>query len=203
MTQLKLAERPRPGAVRQQSFHPVLPGHGVPVREYGPARSTARGHRSDPADRSHACRGQALFTHTKCLNNASVGLPDRYDARGDEADLDRSIEYSRQALRTKTAAHHERPGWLSNLGNTLRHRFERSVVLADLDDAIEVLERAAATALKQWADRAGCLMNLGSALRTRAWVSRSTDFLRRAPRCSRSRSPRAACRVPSWARARP
>jgi hypothetical protein len=29
-----------------------------------------------------------------CLNNASVGLHDRYDARGDEADLDRSLEYS-------------------------------------------------------------------------------------------------------------
>jgi hypothetical protein len=37
----------------------------------------------------------------KCLNNASVGLHDRYDTRGDEADLDRSIEYSRQALRSK------------------------------------------------------------------------------------------------------
>jgi hypothetical protein len=28
----------------------------------------------------------------KCLNNASMGLHDRCDARGDEAGLDRSIE---------------------------------------------------------------------------------------------------------------
>jgi CHAT domain-containing protein len=118
------------------------------------------------------------------LNNAAVGLHQRYDARGDEADLQRSIDYSRQALSAGPGDHRDRPGWLGNLGNTLRHRYERTGALADLDDAIEVLERAVATAPKQWGDRRTCLTNLGSALRQRAWVSRSPEFLRRALQAS-------------------
>lgn len=118
------------------------------------------------------------------LNNASVGLHQRYDVRGDEADLQRSIDYSRQALRAGPGDHRDRPGWLGNLGNTLRHRYERTGALADLDDAIEVLERAVATAPKQWGDRRTCLTNLGSALRQRARVSQSPEFLRRALRAS-------------------
>ncbi len=118
------------------------------------------------------------------LNNASVGLHQRYDARGDEADLQRSIDYSRQALSAGAGDYRDRPGWLGNLGNTLRHRYERTGALADLDDAIEVLERAVAAAPKQWGDRRTCLTNLGSALRQRARVSQSPEFLRRALRAS-------------------
>jgi CHAT domain-containing protein len=113
------------------------------------------------------------------LNNASVGLHNRYDARGSDDDLQRSIAYSRQAVET-APAEREISGWRSNLGNTLRHRYERTGVVADLDDAIEVLERAVAEAPDQWQGRRECLSNLGSVLRARARLSRSGELAQRA-----------------------
>jgi len=112
-----------------------------------------------------------------CLNNASVGLHDRYDARGNEDDLHRSIGYSRQALEIAPAGYRDASGWRSNLGNTLRHRYERTGVIADLDDAVEVLKRAVAEAPAQWQGRRECLTNLGSALRARARMNRSAELL--------------------------
>lgn len=118
------------------------------------------------------------------LNNASLGLHNRYDARGDEEDLSRSIAYSRQALEVAPEDHPDRPGWQSNLGNTLRHRYERTGVIADLDDAIDVLERAVQAAPAQWYGRRQCLTSLGSALRNRARTARSAEMLRRAVEAS-------------------
>ena len=114
------------------------------------------------------------------LNNAAVGLHERYDERGDEGDLHRSIEYSRQALRVTRTDDFERAGWLSNLGNTLRHRHERTGSLADLDDAIDVQERAAAVTPQRLTERRQFLTNLGGSLRLRGDVSRSEYHLRRA-----------------------
>jgi hypothetical protein len=60
--------RPTPrGALAPRRCSPAVFPPGTtrpwrPVREYGPARSTACGHRSGPADRYDACRDQAQFT---------------------------------------------------------------------------------------------------------------------------------------------
>ena len=114
--------------------------------------------------------------HAVRLNNASVGLHNRYDARGDEKDLQRSIDYSRQAVAAAPPGHRDAYGWQANLGNTLRHRYERTGVIADLDDAIEVADRAVATAPAEWRGRRECLSNLGSALQARARLNQSSEL---------------------------
>jgi tetratricopeptide (TPR) repeat protein len=107
-----------------------------------------------------------------CLSNLGAALRTRYDWTGDTRALDEAITVLRQAVHAVDRGHASRPGFLNNLGNALRGRFEvkRAAAApaaadpADIREAITLLTEAAGTAHRGGPDRAGYVANLASAL---------------------------------------
>jgi hypothetical protein len=107
-----------------------------------------------------------------CLSNLGAALRTRYDRTGDTRALDEAITVLRKAVHAVDPGHVSRPGFLNNLGNALRSRFDVSSAAAapaaadpaDIAEAITVLTEAAGMAPRAAPDRAGYVANLASAL---------------------------------------
>ncbi|WP_371675656.1 CHAT domain-containing protein [Streptomyces sp. NBC_01276] len=125
-----LAERAIPASLKVLSNalatgDPAVQEEGLGLAERI-VRALPEGHRARPALLSNL--GVALlmrFTHTLAI-----------------ADLDRSVESGRAAVRAVLDQDPERPMYMTNLGLSLRMRFERSGAQADLDEAVEVFRAA-------------------------------------------------------------
>ncbi|MFD0597346.1 CHAT domain-containing protein [Catellatospora coxensis] len=92
----------------------------------------------------------------------------RYFRAGDPADLRTAVDWGREAVRTTPDDDDKgRAAAESNLGSSLRARFERIGSLADLDEAIRLLECAERRVHADWQTLAILLSELGAALRSR------------------------------------
>ena len=126
---------------------------------------------------------------------------------GRQGDLDAAIDNLRAAVAAIPPGHPNRAMCLSNLGNALRVRFERTGDQADLDAAVEAGRAAVATTPPDHPDRAGRLSNLSNALqdpvradrgsgrpgrRDRGRPGRGSRYPARPPRIGR-------CTCPTWA----
>jgi len=97
-----------------------------------------------------------------------MDLYSRYRQTGDLGSLNESIDVFSFALSTE---HHDpalRAAILSNFGNALRARSERTRSLSDVDAAINACRSSVGVTLHDDPDYAKRLSNLGNALRTGA-----------------------------------
>jgi tetratricopeptide (TPR) repeat protein len=107
-----------------------------------------------------------------CLSNLGVALRTRHELTGDTLALDQAITMFRKAVHAVDPRDVNRPGFLNNLGNALRGRFDDSGAAgpaaspdpADIREAITALTQAADTAHRGGPDRAGFVANLATAL---------------------------------------
>ena len=142
-------------------------GAALQIRFGAPGRRPTSTPPSRPASRP--CKPPPPTTPTAPCTCPTSGPRCRTgsSAPGRQADLDAAIEAGQQAVQATPADHPDRAGFLSNLGNALRARFERTGARADLDAAIQAGRQAVQATPADHPDRAGYLSNLGIALRTR------------------------------------
>ncbi|KAG9123362.1 hypothetical protein FRC07_015045 [Ceratobasidium sp. 392] len=89
-----------------------------------------------------------------------------FERRGDLADIDKAIKCQLRAVELTPNGHPDKPGGLSNLGNSWQSRFQRLGNLADLDEAIKCTSRAVELTPDGPA-KSGHLSNLGSSWKSR------------------------------------
>src|SRR6266511_2221527 len=109
--------------------------------------------------------GRAESDPAHDLNELALVLLRNPRAAADPHALDRAVALLRQAVDLTGSSGPARAGYLSNLANALRMRFERVGMVADLDLAID----AGTAAVQEAASgpRSGLLSNLGNALLAR------------------------------------
>lgn len=73
-------------------------------------------------------------------------LADAYQSRfkclGELSDLKNPVEYHTQAVNLIPDGHADKPGWLSNLGNSYQFWFKRLGELSDVEAACRVFEQS-------------------------------------------------------------
>ncbi|GAB2873892.1 CHAT domain-containing protein [Streptomyces deserti] len=120
------------------------------------------------AERTTASRPRSGPDHAKTLSNLGAVLRVRAERLGTRADLDRSVELSRQAVTALPADHRDRATYLSNLCATLEARYAWSGSQEDLAEAVRAgRESVDTTHAVDTAPRVVHLTNLGAALRRR------------------------------------
>lgn len=115
--------------------------------------------------------------------NLAQALTTRYQAYDDPADLDASIEASRQAYETLPPGSWRRPGYLAGWGTGLVIRAVRQENPDDLAQAIAVLTEAVTTMSPTEPNRSRHLLNLAEALLARGTADsrrKAADVLREA-----------------------
>jgi CHAT domain-containing protein/ankyrin repeat protein len=112
------------------------------------------------------------------LNNLSNALQDRFKLSDNLTDLDRSIQYSRKALKINDI-----PGRRINYANALLARYRLTLSIQDLDQAIETQEIAIKSSDPQSPYFPSYLMNLGVALGEKYLCTNDHDTLGRAIDC--------------------
>ena len=103
--------------------------------------------------------GPRLAVTAEVAGNGIQITADQRDAK----DLSASDLY-RQAVELTPAASPDMPGYLNNLGNGLRNRYERAGKLEDLEEAVGVYRQAVKLAPADSPDMPGYLNNLGTGL---------------------------------------
>ncbi len=117
---------------------------------------------TDPADRHGV------------LSNLAAALQTRFERRGASQDLDKAIEYLREAIGLRGDDDPQQAPTLSNLGNMLRLRMSDS---ADIDEAVVVGRRAVDLTPVGDPDRGKYLHNLSLSLSARfALTGESADI---------------------------
>ncbi|CCM00043.1 uncharacterized protein FIBRA_02069 [Fibroporia radiculosa] len=101
------------------------------------------------------------------MNNLGTALLNRFERRGNLANIDRAISVEEDAVRLTPHDHPDKPRYLSSLGTALLTRFERLGNLADIDRAISVEEDAARLPPHDHPDKPRYLNNVGTALLNR------------------------------------
>jgi CHAT domain-containing protein/tetratricopeptide (TPR) repeat protein len=110
-------------------------------------------------------------------NNLSTSLRDRYQARGDVADIDAAIESSGQAVDVIPVGHVQRPLFLQNLANSLRVRATRMGNVDDVHAAMTVFEEVMACAPEGSSVWRAAPANLGGLLEDQEHSDRSLELL--------------------------
>ncbi|KAL8366614.1 hypothetical protein RB595_010463 [Gaeumannomyces hyphopodioides] len=95
-------------------------------------------------------------------------------------DLNRAIEVTGMAVDATPQNHPDRASYLSNLGNRLGSRFERTGSMEDLNRAVEIAGMAVNATPQNHPNQAGHLNNLGNKLGRRFERTGSMDDLNRA-----------------------
>ncbi|MEV4509213.1 CHAT domain-containing protein [Dactylosporangium sp. NPDC049525] len=113
-------------------------------------------------------------------SNLASALRDRFDATGDQRDLDAAIEHVRAAAEAVGPGHPRRPGYLSNLASMLRNRAETTGSQPDLDAAVDAADAAAAAVGDLDPDRPVILSALALALDARFGARGAIQDLHRA-----------------------
>jgi len=85
-----------------------------------------------------------------------------FERTGNLSELSEAVEVMQQAVQLTPKGHADMPGWLSNLGNSFRHRFERTGDVSNLSEAISVQQRAVQLTPNGHADMPGWLNNLAN-----------------------------------------
>jgi Tetratricopeptide repeat len=143
-----------------------------------------------PEGHDHQDLEAAVSMFAPCFINGINGLPESllpvladqatYAAeqmleltqRSGDLDLLSAMTDLWQRILTATPADHPNRGmYLSNLGNALAMRFQRTGATADLDAAINTAQQAVNATPTDHPDRAAILFNLGNDLLTRLGVS--------------------------------
>ncbi|MCL4553480.1 MAG: CHAT domain-containing protein, partial [Candidatus Marsarchaeota archaeon] len=115
----------------------------------------------------------------KLANNLAYGLRERYGITGASTDLDESICWQEEAVRTTAETAPQLATYLNNLGNKLRDRYNQAGQAADLSLAFEAIQRAVDCS-RSTLEQAMLLNNLGLVLRDLYLRSGDTDFLEQA-----------------------
>ncbi|KAH8795985.1 CHAT domain-containing protein [Flagelloscypha sp. PMI_526] len=92
---------------------------------------------------------------------------ERFQAKGQVADIETAIEKLGQAVQLTPDGHPDKPGGLNNLGISYIRRFQRLGEMADIDKAIECQVSAVHLTSDGHPNKPGHLSNLGSSHRTR------------------------------------
>ncbi|MBA2807063.1 CHAT domain-containing protein [Streptomyces sp. KM273126] len=130
------------------------------------------------AGQSVGSRHRSGRDRAKQLSNLGAALRVRAERLGTRADLDRSIELSRQAIDALPADHPERATYFTNLCTTLLVRYTWAGDQQDLAEAVRTGQQAVeATAPADTSARVVHLTNLGIALRRRyEWSGALADL---------------------------
>ncbi|KAF8200073.1 CHAT domain-containing protein [Mycena galopus ATCC 62051] len=101
------------------------------------------------------------------LDSLASTLQTRFEAVGDQNDIDEAVDLHRKALSIRVGTHHKHDISLLNLVNALRSRFDRLGNRKDIDEAIELLRKLVDMQPSRHLNRLGCLNGLAVALQTR------------------------------------
>jgi tetratricopeptide (TPR) repeat protein len=118
------------------------------------------------------------------LNNLGSQLHDRYSKTQAMADLEESIQFTRQAV-NGASNQEERAGRLHNLGHRLGSRYSRTRAMADLEEAIYVARQAVDITSKDHPNWTMYTTNLGVQLHKRYSTTREMASLEQAIQLAR------------------
>lgn len=127
-----------------------------------------------------AIRITAKYINPVMLNNFGIMLGIRFRRMGSLNDLNRAIEFVREAVDATPHDHPNRAARLSNLGSCLSIRSTQTASMDDLDRAVSVAREATEVIPYQHPNRAVCFGNLGSILDMRFKQTGSMDDLNQA-----------------------
>ena len=127
-------------------------------------------------DSGNAIRGALFNCLASALHNRSLRNKNRGDA-AQMADLSQAIELYRRHLALAESEGTDRAGVLSNLGYTLRDRYDRTKNTADLDEAIAACRHAVEGVPPGSPPRAMFLNQLANALQERHAINHSAADL--------------------------
>ncbi len=144
-------------------------------------------------DKAGAVENVTAGDRAKSLTNRGMALRIRAEGSGNRDDLDRAVEWSREALDSLPAGHADRVAYSTNLANALMARYTRTGDADDLEAAVRTHREAVAATPADDLRRPMHLANLGSAVRLRFSQSGSPADLDEAITCAREaiRHPRA------------
>ena len=82
-------------------------------------------------------------------------------------DLNSAVEAIKESVKLTLRDHPDQADHLTNLGNALKFRFERTGLMKDLNAVVEVIEESVKVTPRHHPNRAIYLNNVGNALQNR------------------------------------